>query len=76
VSRRALTGLMFGSLAVGVVLMVVFHAPVTRVIGVLALFTFIVTGVFLIADPRFLGQDDDRDSLEQSPRGLEQSPRG
>jgi hypothetical protein len=26
---------------------------------VLALFTFIVTGVFLIADPAFLDRDDD-----------------
>jgi hypothetical protein len=29
------------------------------VLGVLALFTFIVTGVFLIADPAFLDRDED-----------------
>ena len=35
------------------------RAVLTRILGVLALFTFIVTGVFLIADPAFLGRDDD-----------------
>jgi hypothetical protein len=51
--------LLFGSLAAGVVLMVGFEATITRVLGVLLLFTFIVTGVFLIADPEFLGRDED-----------------
>jgi hypothetical protein len=50
---------MFGSLAVGLVLMIGFEAVVTRVFGVLALFAFIVTGVFLIADPAFLKADED-----------------
>jgi hypothetical protein len=50
--------LMFSSLAVGLVLMIGFDAAVTRILGVLALFTFIVTGVFLIADPAFLDRDD------------------
>ena len=68
-SRRALTGLMFASLAVGMVLMLVFHSPLARVVGVSALFTFIVTGVFLIADPRFLGQDDDADDRSEGPAG-------
>jgi uncharacterized membrane protein YkgB len=49
--------LMFGSLAVGLVLMIGFEETLTRVVGVLALFTFIVTGVFLIADPDFLDDD-------------------
>ena len=57
--RRRALALMFGSLAVGLVLMIGFEAVVTRVVGVLALFTFIVTGVFLIADPAFLERDDD-----------------
>jgi hypothetical protein len=62
--KRPLLALMLGSLVVGVVLMVAFHAPVTRILGVSALFTFIVSGVFLIADPAFLvdadgGGDDD-----------------
>jgi len=51
--------LMFGSLAVGLVLMIGFEAMVTRIIGVLALFTFIMTGVFLIADPAFLERDEE-----------------
>ena len=51
--------LMFGSLAVGLVLIIGFEAMVTRIIGVLALFTFIITGVFLIADPAFLERDEE-----------------
>ena len=61
--------LMFGSLAVGLVLMIVFHEPVTRIVGVAALFTFIVSGVFLIADPAFLGPEDDADPLEDRTEG-------
>ena len=52
--------LMLGAFAVGLVLMVAFEHPVTRVLGLLALFAFIVTGVFLIADPEFLGKEGDR----------------
>jgi hypothetical protein len=51
--------LLFGSLAVGLVLMIGFEAMLTRIVGVLALFTFIITGVFLIADPAFLEREDD-----------------
>jgi hypothetical protein len=50
---------MLGSFAAGLVLMVGFEAVITRILGVVLLFTFIVTGVFLIADPKFLGQDED-----------------
>ena len=53
--------LMLGSFAVGLVLMVGFEHVVTRVLGVLALFTFLVTGVFLIADPLTLARDEDDD---------------
>jgi len=49
---------MLGCLAAGLVLMIGFEAVITRVLGVLALFAFIVTGVFLIADPAFLERDD------------------
>jgi len=51
--------LLFGSLAAGLVLMIGFEHMVTRILGVLALFTFIVTGVFLIADPAFLEREED-----------------
>jgi hypothetical protein len=47
-----------GSLAAGLVLMIGFEATITRVLGVLALFAFIVIGVFLIADPAFLDEED------------------
>ncbi|HEX2409591.1 MAG TPA: hypothetical protein VHJ39_00375 [Solirubrobacteraceae bacterium] len=61
VRRRPLVALMLGSLALGLVLMLLFEAPVTRILGVAALFTFIVSGVFLIADPAFLGTDEERE---------------
>jgi hypothetical protein len=51
--------LMFACLVVGVALMVLFEAVLTRIAGVLALFAFIVLGVFLIADPAFLEAEDD-----------------
>jgi hypothetical protein len=69
VRRRPLLVFMLASLAVGLVLMLVFHAPVTRIVGVAALFAFIVSGVFLIADPAFLGQDEDPRSLERRTPG-------
>jgi uncharacterized membrane protein YkgB len=56
--RRAVVA-MFACLVAGLVLMIGFEHTVTRVLGVLALFAFIVTGVFLIADPEFLARDDD-----------------
>jgi hypothetical protein len=59
----------FASLGVALVLMLVFHAPVTRVFGVAALFAFIVSGVFLIADPVLLGPEDDNEPLTDRGRG-------
>jgi hypothetical protein len=53
-SRRALTALMFTCFVVGVVLMVVLEIAA----GVVLLFAFIVSGVFLIADPAFLNDED------------------
>jgi hypothetical protein len=55
--RRAVVA-MFACLAAGLVLMIGFELWFTRVLGVLALFAFIVTGVFVIADPEFLDRDD------------------
>jgi putative effector of murein hydrolase LrgA (UPF0299 family) len=46
-------------LVVGVGLNVAFEHTITRVVGMLLLFAFIVVGVFLIADPEFLGREDD-----------------
>lgn len=42
---------------VGAVLMFLFEAAVTRVIGVAALVAFIVCGVFALASPERLGDD-------------------
>jgi putative effector of murein hydrolase LrgA (UPF0299 family) len=46
-------------LVVGVGLNVAFEHTITRVVGMLLLFAFIVLGVFLIADPKFLEREDD-----------------
>jgi uncharacterized membrane protein YoaK (UPF0700 family) len=47
---------------VGVVLMVGFEATVTRILGVVLLFAFIVSGVFVVADPAFLAAEEDADA--------------
>lgn len=39
--------------------MILFEAPVARIVGVALLFAFIVSGVFLVADPAFLARDED-----------------
>lgn len=39
----------------GLVLMIGFDRPLTRVLGVLSLFAFIVAGLFVVADREFLG---------------------
>ena len=57
--RKRLTAFTLASLVVGLVLMIGFEAAVTRVLGVAALFAFIVSGVFLIADPAFLDQEEE-----------------
>jgi hypothetical protein len=45
----------------GAVLMIGFEATITRILGVLLLFAFIVSGVFLVAHPGFLEIEDDSD---------------
>jgi hypothetical protein len=61
VRRRPLLLFMLGCLGLGMLVMLVFEHWVFRVIGVTTLFAFIVSGVFLIADPAFLAADDDGD---------------
>jgi hypothetical protein len=51
--------LMLACLVVGLGLMLAFESAITRVLGLLALFGFIVIGVFLIADPAFLAAEDE-----------------
>ena len=59
VRRRPLLVFMLACLGAGLLLMLLFEAWVTRALGVVALFAFIVSGVFLIADPAFLAAEDD-----------------
>jgi hypothetical protein len=44
-------------LLAGLALMIPFEATLTRVLGIAALFAFIVVGVFAIANPDFLERD-------------------
>ncbi len=43
---------------IAIALMVLFESTLTRVTGVLAILAFIVLGVFAIATPEFLDDDD------------------
>ena len=56
---RALGAVMLAALVIGLVLMLGFEGTITRIVGVSAMFAFIVSGVFLIADPSFLEPEDD-----------------
>jgi len=58
---------LLASALVGVVLMVAFESPLTRVLGLLCLFGFIVGGVFLIADPDLLGKEEEGMPDDRSP---------
>ena len=59
-----LVALMLSSFVVGAFLLLVFESGLAHTPAVLLLFVFIVAGVFLVADPRFLGAappfEDDR----------------
>jgi hypothetical protein len=46
-----------GSLVAGLALMIPFEATITRILGVVLLFAFIVGALFAIAEPRFLDHD-------------------
>lgn len=47
------------SLGVGVALMIPSESTLARIVGVGALFAFVVCGVFLIANPTDLGRSED-----------------
>lgn len=49
----------FGLFVLGVALMIPFEFTITRVLGVLAMFAAVVAGVFAIATPDFLSDDDE-----------------
>jgi hypothetical protein len=63
---RRLEGLMLGSFAVGIVLMIGFHSTLTRVIGMTALVVFMVSGLFVVIAPELLDPED-RDPPVGSP---------
>ena len=56
--RGALVGLMLAALVAGVVLMLLFEEWYTRLAGVLALFTFVVSGVFAITGSGLIDADE------------------
>ena len=61
-TRARRTALVLALLVVAAVTMLVFEAPIMRAIGVLALFGFVVAGVFAIADHEFLDPDSELDA--------------
>jgi drug/metabolite transporter (DMT)-like permease len=48
-----------GALVVTLVSMLLFDEPITRIIGVAAMFAFIISGVFLIASPSYIEKQDE-----------------
>ena len=56
---RPLSVVVLGSLIVGLGLMIVFDATVTRVLGMALLLIFIVGALFTIAAPLFLERDEE-----------------
>jgi hypothetical protein len=59
VSRRALAGLVAACFVGGIALMIPFDAAITRALGVACLLGFVAGGLFLIADPALLADDED-----------------
>ena len=57
--RDARFFVMMGSIALAIPVMLLFEGIFTRLLGVILLFTFIVSGVFAIADHEFLGEEDE-----------------
>jgi hypothetical protein len=49
--------LVAGTLVAGLALMIPFEATITRILGVVLLFAFMVGALFAIAEPRFLDRD-------------------
>jgi hypothetical protein len=56
---RPLLGVCIGCFLLGSAVMVLFEAPLARIVGVALLFGFIVSGVFLVASPEFIARDED-----------------
>jgi len=56
--RSRLATVTIGAFIVGAAVMLIFDSVLARLIGVAGLATFIVCGLFLIADPQYLREDD------------------
>ena len=56
--ERRLTIAAVAAFVAGVALMIPFEATITRILGVLCLFAFVVLGVFAIAQPERLAEDE------------------
>ena len=57
--RGPLLPVCVGCFVAGALDMILFEAPLARIVGVALLFAFIVSGVFLVADPDWLGRDEE-----------------
>jgi hypothetical protein len=57
--RPPLLTITVGSLVLGGAVMLASEAPAARIVGLALLFCFIVSGVFLMADPERLARDED-----------------
>jgi energy-converting hydrogenase Eha subunit C len=53
-----LLGVTVTCFVLGSAIMLAFEAPLARIAGVALLFGFIVSGVFLVADPDWLDRDE------------------
>ena len=56
---RPLLPVTLGCFLLGSAVMIAFEAPLARIVGVALLFGFIVSGIFLVADPAFLDRDEE-----------------
>lgn len=59
-SKGPLLALMIASACIAVPLMIIFEHPITRIVGVIGLLAFIISGVFVIANPAFLEAEEGR----------------
>jgi hypothetical protein len=57
--NRRLFAVTLSSFVLGSLVMLLFEAPAARIVGVALLFCFVVSGVFLVADPDWLAGDED-----------------
>jgi predicted membrane protein len=65
--RGRLGAFTLAALVVTVVMMIPFEETITRIVGVVAMFAFIVSGVFLIASPSYIEREDGAELSPGSP---------